>query len=290
MSVSILTVTQWSRRDSLVILNDMIAEQTYPNIAEWIIVEGSSTDQEAQQNQQLIQSMTNPICRIRYILLARGQPLGALRQAANDAATGDIRVVMDDDDYYPPTRVSHAVSRLQASKKEIAGCSAMFMYDYGLRSLYQFRSFGPRHSTSSCMAWKRSYDGRYDLTERVSDEFRFTEGFTRPMVQLDPIHTIVQSSHGSNTFAKQGLIDFFLGKTLDLISADLIPAIPAIPAIPVTYLSRMSAALYPKEAEKAKTPRSHGIVVERCDVESALSADATCAGKYQSPVSDRRPV
>lgn len=284
MSVSILTVTQWSRHDSLAILNDMIAEQTYPNIAEWIIVEGSPTDQEAQQNQQLIQSMTNPICRIRYILLARGQPLGALRQAANDAAIGDIRVVMDDDDYYPPTRVSHAVSRLQASKKEIAGCSAMFMYDYGLRALFQFRSFGPRHSTSSCMAWKRSYDGRYDLTERVSDEFRFTEGFTRPMVQLDPIHTIVQSSHGSNTFAKQGLIDFFLGKTLDLISADLIPAIP------VTYLSRMSAALAPKEAEKASGPRSHGTVAERCVDESALSADATCAGKYQSPVSDRRPV
>jgi glycosyltransferase involved in cell wall biosynthesis len=278
MSVSILTVTQWSRRDSLAILNDMIAEQTYPDIVEWIIVEGSSTESDRNRNAELIQSMTNPICRIRYIMSARGQPLGALRQAANDAAIGEFRVVMDDDDYYPPTRVSHAIYRLQTSKKKIAGCSAMFMYDYGLRSLYQFRPFGPHHSTSSCMAWKRSYDGRYDLTERVSDEFRFTSGFTQPMVQLDPLHTIVQSSHGANTFAKQGLIDYFLGKTLY--------SVDAISAIPVTYLTRMTEALNPK----AKSPRPPCTVVERCDDESAPFSDATGAGKHQSDLSDPQPV
>lgn len=283
MSVSILTVTQWSRRDSLAILNDMIAEQTYSNITEWIIVEGSQIEADRNRNAELIQSMTNPICRIRYIMSARDQPLGllgclgSLRQAANDAATGEFRVVMDDDDYYPPTRVSHAIYRLQTSKKKIAGCSAMFMYDYGLRSLFQFRPFGPHHSTSSCMAWKRSYDGRYDLTERVSDEFRFTSGFTRPMVQLDPLHTIVQSSHGSNTFAKKGLIDYFLGKTLDSVSGHLIPA---------TYLTRMTEALDPKE----KTPRPPCTVAERCDDESALSSDATGAGRQQSDLSDPQPV
>ena len=284
MSVSILTVTQWSRRDSLAILNDMIAEQTYSNIVEWIIVEGSSTEADRNRNAKLIQSMTNPSCCIRYIMSASGQPLGclgSLRQAANDAAIGEFRVVMDDDDYYPPTRVSHAVARLQASKKEIAGCSAMFMYDYGLRSLYQFRSFGPYHSTSSCMAWKRSYDGAYDLTERVSDEFRFTNGFTRPMVQLDPLHTIVQSSHGSNTFAKKGLIDYFLGKTLDPVSGH---------AIPITYLNRMTEALGGLSAEKTKSPKPHGIVAERCDDESALSSHATDVGKYQSDLSDPLPV
>jgi hypothetical protein len=280
MSVSILTVTQWSRRDSLAILNDMIAEQTYPDIAEWIIVEGSQIEAERNRNAELIQSMTNPSCCIRYILSAKGMPLGALRQAANDAATGEFRVVMDDDDYYPPTRVSHAVARLQASKKKIAGCSAMFMYDYGLRSLFQFRPFGPHHSTSSCMAWKRSYDGRYDLTERVSDEFRFTSGFTRPMVQLDPLHTIVQSSHGSNTFAKKGLIERFLGTTLDAVSCDLIPA---------AYLKRMSAALG-LSAEKASGPRPPCTVAERCDDESALSSDATGAGRQQWPMSDPQPV
>jgi hypothetical protein len=141
------------------------------------------------------------------------------------------------------------------------------------------------------MAWKRSYDGRYDLTERVSDEFRFTNGFTRPMVQLDPLHTIVQSSHGSNTFAKKGLIDYFLGKTLDSVSGHLIPAIPVIPA---AYLKRMTEALgfstegikNIKSPNATKTPRSHGIVAERCDDESALSSHATDVGKYQSPVSD----
>lgn len=283
MSVSILTVTQWSRRDSLAILNDMIAEQTYPNIVEWIIVEGSQIEAERNRNAEIIHAMTNPSCCIRYIMSARGQPLGclgSLRQAANDAAIGEFRVVMDDDDYYPPTRVSHAIYRLQTSKKKIAGCSAMFMYDYGLRSLYQFRPFGPHHSTSSCMAWKRSYDGTYDLTERVSDEFRFTSGFTRPMVQLDPLHTIVQSSHGANTFAKQGLIERFLGTTLDPVSRDLIPA---------AYLERMSAALC-LSTEGASGPRPPCTVAERCVDESALSVGATGAGTHQSDLSDPRMV
>lgn len=127
------------------------------------------------------------------------------------------------------------------------------------------------------MAWKQSYDGRYDLTERVSDEFRFTSGFTRPMVQLDPLYTIVQSSHGSNTFAKKGLIDYFLGKTLDSVYGHLIPA---------TYLTRMTEALDPKE----KNPRPPCTVAERCDDESALSSDATGVGTQQWPVSDPLPV
>ena len=220
MSVSILTVTQWARHRNLTLLNDMIRDQTYTDIAEWIIVEGSPTEAAARHNANKVSKITNPKCRIRYIAWTYGQPLGALRQAANDAAIADIRIVMDDDDYYPPTRVSHAVACLLASEHRLAGCSSMLMYDYGARALYQFRELGPNHSTSSCMAWKRTYDGIYDRDERVSDEYWFTQGFTQPMVQLDPCHAIVQSSHGTNTFSKKGLIETYVGKTIDGLDDD----------------------------------------------------------------------
>ena len=234
MSVSILTVTQWSRRESLAILNDMIGDQTYTEILEWIIVEGSQSSEDREQNGALIRTMTNTKCPIRYIAglskpLGAGlsKPLGALRSAANEAACGEYRIVMDDDDYYPPERVSHAVERLARSSKKIAGCSPMLMYDYGSRAIYQFKRFASTHSVSSCMAWKREYAGTYDLAAVTGEESHFTNGFTEPMVQLDPVKTIVQSSHDANTYSKKGLT------YLRSVDADITTFIPPV------YLDRL---------------------------------------------------
>jgi hypothetical protein len=96
MSVSILTVTQWARRDSLAILNNLIEDQTYACIVEWVVVEGSVLSEDREQNEHFISTLTNRICPIRYI--AATGPLGALRQMANDVAIGDYRVIMDDED------------------------------------------------------------------------------------------------------------------------------------------------------------------------------------------------
>ena len=237
MSVSILTVTQWSRHESIKILNDLIGDQTYPHIAEWILVEGSPTAELAHLNGLLVSAIRNTKCRIRYITdSCIAQPLGTLRQAANDAAVGDIRVVMDDDDYYPPERVSHAVERLTRSSKRLAGCSSMFMYDYGRAELFQFKKIASTHSTSSCMAWKREYTGSYDPTVTTAEETSFTRGFTEPMVQLDPIKTIIQSSHGTNTYSKKDLIS--RSPLLQRLEAAAITDY-----IPPAYLDRLVRAL-----------------------------------------------
>jgi hypothetical protein len=202
-TVSLLTVTQWKRRACLPILADMIREQTYSNIVEWVIVEGSPTEEEVRQNRAALEAMTPLPCAIRIVTPPTPVPLGALRQLANEAAIGDVRVVLDDDDYYPPDRVAHAVERLRGSTAQLAGCSPMLTADYATDTVYQWRFIHSRHSVSACMAWKRAYAGTYDPAERVSDEFVFTRGFKTPMVQLDPAKTIVQSSHGGNTYAKK---------------------------------------------------------------------------------------
>ena len=53
-SVSIITITQYGRIESLTLLFDLIQSQTYPNIQEWIIVEGSSTLEQSAINRDLI--------------------------------------------------------------------------------------------------------------------------------------------------------------------------------------------------------------------------------------------
>jgi glycosyltransferase involved in cell wall biosynthesis len=203
-AVSVLTVTQQSRQATLLILKDLLEAQTYPNIVEWVLVEGSQTKEDALANAEFIQQLK---CRIpiSYIGTKGGFPIGTLRQIANEEGVGEIRVNMDDDDYYPPERVSHAVECLLRSGKQIAGCSPMFMMDYQANKMIQFKSFGPNHSVGSAMAWTRAYPGLYDLKARKAEEGVFTNGFREPMVQLDPALTIIQSSHGSNTFPKTGL-------------------------------------------------------------------------------------
>jgi hypothetical protein len=202
--VSVLTVTQQSRQPTLLILKDLLEAQTYSHIVEWVLVEGSPTKANAVANAEFIQQLK---CRIpiSYIGTGGGYPIGTLRQIANEEAMGEIRVNMDDDDYYPPTRVAHAVESLLHSGKQLAGCSPMFMMDYQANKMIQFKSFGPNHSVSSAMAWIRDYPGLYDLKARKAEEGSFTNGFREPMVQLDPALTIIQSSHGSNTFPKTGL-------------------------------------------------------------------------------------
>jgi hypothetical protein len=124
---------------------------------------------------------------------------------SNKHSKGDIIVVMDDDDWYPKTRVSHAVSALTTSPCEIAGCSPKLLYDYDLDMLLHFKQFCPNHSTNDCFAYKRSYlkCNSYDPMKDMAEEASFTKNFTNPLVQLDPVHSIISSSHSMNTFSKK---------------------------------------------------------------------------------------
>ena len=201
---SIVTITQLSRHVCLQNLCEMVKAQTYP-ILEWVIVEGSR-EEDAAQNAIHIANLKND--KIKYIEYS-GKALSDLRNAGNNACTGEVIVCMDDDDYYPPTRVEHAVKSLADSKKDIAGCSAMYLYDYNLKQLYKFRKFGDNHSTNNCMAFTRRYlnDHAHASGLNRGEEPSFTNGFTAPMVQLNANKCIVVSSHMTNTVDKRQMCE-----------------------------------------------------------------------------------
>ena len=226
-SVSIVTISQYERKDCLMILADLVNNQTYDAIIEWIIVEGSPTVELANLNQIFIESLRKKVkFRIKYIEFEAGARLGRLRNKGNDNCSGEIIVCCDDDDYYPPDRVEHAVSRLMASDRLIAGCNLMFMYDYILERLFQYKGFYnsrrelmEHHSTNNCFAYKQEYllTHRYDDNASLAEEPSFTNQFSEPMVQLDSDKTIVVSSHNGNTYHKR-LIFMLAHKHNELIS------------------------------------------------------------------------
>ena len=202
-TVSIITVTQLTRSETIKLLAKHIEAQSYKHIVQWTIVEGSPTEEDANANSILINQLVSNV-PITYINKGLHK-LGQLRNIGNSACIGDITVCMDDDDYYFPTRVEHAVRMLLSSKCLIAGCSEKYMYNYELKYLYKFKSFGPNHSTNDCMAWKKEYLEKHSHDPNASnaEESSFTNKFSELMVQLDAKKCIVSSSHHMNTFDKK---------------------------------------------------------------------------------------
>jgi glycosyltransferase involved in cell wall biosynthesis len=100
-TVSITTLTQLKRFGSIQILKDMIKGQTYKNIIEWVLVEGSKTEEDARKNAANIETLRQdfdiPIVYIEYVPNSK---IGALRNRGNKMCKGDITVCLDDDDYY----------------------------------------------------------------------------------------------------------------------------------------------------------------------------------------------
>jgi len=132
-TVSIHTVTNLSREKHLKILADIINGQTYKNIAEWIIVEGSQTLEESIYNKILVEEMiknSKTEYTIKYIEFVQpNETIGTLRNRGNINAKSDIIVWMDDDDYYFNRRIEHAVDKLQSSQLDIVWCPAIYVHD-----------------------------------------------------------------------------------------------------------------------------------------------------------------
>ena len=212
--VSLVTISQLSRFDCLLNLYELIKLQTYKNITEWVIVEGSHSKEDGAKNKQNINRLLQmhlhdketQVQQIIYVEYT-GLLLSDLRNLGNNKCSGYIIVCMDDDDYYPPERVSHAVETLRKSPCLIAGCSGVYMYEYFMGKLYKFKRFYKYHSTNNCMAFKREYlrNHKHDEGLIMAEERSFTNNFTEPMVQLSPLKCIIVSSHNMNTYNKREL-------------------------------------------------------------------------------------
>lgn len=230
-SVSIVTITQLSRHKCLKNLYNLIQLQDYTNSKEWVIVEGSKTLEDAESNKYYINELKDSLNSFDIIYIEYTGPtyLSDLRNLGNTSCKGDIIVCMDDDDYYPPTKISSLVKSFSNINYKIAGCSPMYMYDYDLDKLYKFKKIHNFHSTNNCMAFKREYldDHKHQEGLDMAEESSFTNGFNEPMIQVNPLHCIVVSSHGKNTFDKKQIIakpeNIYLYEVRDISVTDLIP-------------------------------------------------------------------
>jgi glycosyltransferase involved in cell wall biosynthesis len=197
--VSICTPT-FNRRPFIPIIIKCFEHQNYPkDKIEWIIID-DGTDK--------IEDLVTHIPQVKYFKYNEKMTLGKKRNLLNDKAKGDIIVYMDDDDYYPPERVSHAVDSLINSKALCAGSSAMFIYFKHINKMIQFGPYGPNHSTAATFAFKRELlsKTRFDESSAVAEEKIFLQDYKIPFVQLETKKSILVFSHNHNSFDKKELL------------------------------------------------------------------------------------
>jgi len=175
--------------------------QTYPkNRMEWIIL-----DDGTEKVQELVETYTKGLPNIRYIALEDKLNIGAKRNRLNKEAKGELIISMDDDDWYSPDRVAHVVKRFAENPTiQLAGCSELYIFYSDTGEILKIGPYGKKHATNGTMAYRASYAKThvYDETVVYAEEKSFLEDYKHPMIQLDPIKTMLVMSHSENTFDK----------------------------------------------------------------------------------------
>lgn len=176
--------------------------QDYPkDKMEWIIID-DGTDK--------IEDLVCNIEQVKYFYYSQKMPLGKKRNLMHSKSKGDIIVYMDDDDYYPPERVSHAVNMLITHPNALcAGASEIYIWFKHIQKMFQFGPYSPSHATAGTFAFKRELlkDHKYDDHAALAEEKAFLKDYSVPFVQLEPKKTILVFSHIHNTFDKKRLLE-----------------------------------------------------------------------------------
>jgi len=199
--VSICTPT-FNRRPFIPFIIQCFLNQDYPKkLLEWIIID-DGTDK--------IEDLVKDIKQVKYYKFDEKMTLGKKRNIAHEKSKGEIIVYMDDDDYYPPCRVSHAVCKLMEFPNILcAGSSEMHIYFKHIQKMYKFGPYGPNHATAATFAFRRKLlkETSYDEKASLAEEKHFLKNYTIPFLQLESSKTILVFSHIHNSFDKKELLE-----------------------------------------------------------------------------------
>jgi len=199
--VSICTPT-FNRRPFIPMMIECFNNQTYPkDKIEWIIID-DGTDK--------IEDLVTHIPQVKYFYYPEKLTLGKKRNIMHEKTSNEIIIYIDDDDYYPPQRISHAVETLQNNPQALcAGSSEMYIYFKHIQKMYQCGPYKENHSTAATFAFRRELlkQTSYDDNACLAEETHFLKNYTIPFVQLDPLKSILVFSHNHNSFDKKMLLD-----------------------------------------------------------------------------------
>ena len=199
----------------------MLMQRTKPDI--WIVVDNSTCPAYDW-------SVCQELPFVQYHRVYDSQSIGQLRNVCLEkalAAGADYIVFWDDDDYYPPERISSGIEALhQNPDADIAASSKMYVLLTKENVFMEVGPFGPKHGTAATHTIRRRYAETHRFPNKSKgEELGFTNGWTANMVQVDAEKTIVVMGHSRNTVNKSMIYktpQIFHGKVVNADNGKMI--------------------------------------------------------------------
>jgi len=131
-------------------------------------------------------------------------PLGLKRNLCNQYASNEIRIHMDDDDYYPPQSVQLRVSNLKTKEHECIFCTSVGTFD-----INQYKSIInnvgekmpiDRGLSENTMAYTKEFweNQKYNDQDLTNEGYNFIKGRLRFCNKIDYREIIVALIHKTN--------------------------------------------------------------------------------------------
>ena len=183
----------------------------------WVILDNSSTPADDW-------SPAKERDGVLYERVYEPRPIGWMRNRCLEIALAegaDYIVFWDDDDYYPPTRISGGIQTLEANPTaDISGCSKMYLLLTKENVFLETGPCGETHATAATWTIRRKYaESHRFVDDKVrGEEVDFTASWSAKLVQVSPEECIVVIGHGRNTVNKSVLLetpDIFRAKVLN---------------------------------------------------------------------------
>jgi hypothetical protein len=212
---AIIIVPTYNRKNFFPSLIYQFKYQDYPKeLLEMIILDDSN-----ESNIDYIDTLDEETKkRINYIYLSEKKNIGEKRNILNELAinaNADYIICFDDDDYYPPHRVSYAVKEMKETGYLICGSSALLIYYPIIDKIYFNKSrvnkifYG--HAYNGTLAYNKKYalHNKYDNSKTMGEEQSFLKNFRVGLLQLEYDKLMLCIAHNSNTVDKHNNINNF---------------------------------------------------------------------------------
>lgn len=202
MSVCVCIPTRNRKWTQAFSLSCMDTQKLKPSV--WIVLDASDSDDQAWDP-----ALLPPGTVYKRI---DNKPIGEMRNRCIALALEhewEYMVFWDDDDFYPPTRISTGVKGLEsAPDADIAASSKMHLFLTRENVLLTSGPFHDNHGTAATYTIRRRYfeKNRFDPKKVMAEELSFTREWTAKMVQVDSDETIVVMGHPKNTVDKSQIL------------------------------------------------------------------------------------
>lgn len=212
-------VPTYNRRKFLPNLIKFFNYQDYPKEMRELVI----LDDSPENNGDVVEQY-NSDKNIRYYYYNTGKKMniGKKRNIINQLIRGDFVVCLDDDDYYPPNRISHAIESMMNNNIGLCGSTVIPVYFTSLKKIYRFGPISENHGTNGTVAYHRKFlnDNFYIDSDTHAEENHFFRFFSYKMIQLEEKKVMLCISHNSNTYDKHQILQY--GKETELTLEDFI--------------------------------------------------------------------